>query len=172
MLPKQAQDVLFNAIIVGDDAISDRGKRRSRVARRDRPNLTERIVGIPTIGFRRGNFAHVIHSDYAGAVQRAFRRLLRRNIIGREAGFHGAERAEMSRQSARVDSLDAGNFPALEVIIERGFRTPVARDLAQLFDDKSAHVRLAAFLVERVGAVISDERISHRDDLAAVGRIG
>src|SRR5256885_16525630 len=77
----------------------------------------------------------------------------------------------MARERAGVDTLDAGNFPPQKIIFERQFRTPVARDFAQLFDHESAYVRLTAFLVERVRPVIPDERIGHRHDLAAIRRI-
>ena len=62
----------------------------------------------------------------------------------------------MPRQRARVDPLDAGDVPFAQIFIERHFRTPVARRLAQFFDYKPTDVRRAAFLIERVGSVISD----------------
>src|SRR4051812_18795692 len=74
----------------------------------------------------------------------------------------------MPSERAGVDPLHARNIPAREIIFERQFRTPIARHLAQFFDDKSADVGLTALLVERVRAVIADKRIGHRDDLASV----
>ena len=99
-------------------------------------------------------------------------RLFFRKPITRQAGFHRAAFAQMPGQRARIDALNAGNVPVPQIIIERSLRAPTAWNFAQLFDDKSAHVRLAAFLIERVRAVVSDQRIGHRHDLSAIGRIG
>src|SRR5262249_55038161 len=49
---------------------------------------------------------------------------------------------------------------------------PIAWLLRQFFDDKSAHMRRAALLVERVDPVISDQRIRHRYNLPAIRGIG
>ena len=57
-------------------------------------------------------------------------------------------------------------------VIEIAGRAPVARDGAQLLDDEPAHMRLRAFPVDLVHAVVADLRTSHRDDLAAIRRIG
>ena len=78
----------------------------------------------------------------------------------------------MPRQRARVDPLHAGDLPGSQIIFERDFRTPAARNFAQFLDDKSAHVRFTAFLIERICAVVSDQRVSHRHDLTAIRRIG
>src|SRR4029077_7932764 len=51
-------------------------------------------------------------------------------------------------------------------------RAKIAGTLAQLTDDKTAQVDLAAFGIGRIDAIIADLRISHRDDLSAVRRIG
>ena len=78
----------------------------------------------------------------------------------------------MPRQRARVDFLPAGDIPSSQILIERHFGAPVARDLSQFFYDESAHMRRAALLIERIDPVISDQGISHRHDLSAVRRIG
>jgi hypothetical protein len=59
-----------------------------------------------------------------------------------------------------------------EKIMKISLRAPVARQRAQLFNDEAAHLWHFTFNVEQVGAVISDEGISHRHNLAAVGGIG
>src|ERR1051326_1702939 len=78
----------------------------------------------------------------------------------------------MAGQRARVDALQAWNIPAAEIVIERFFGAPITWLLAQLFDSKTAHVWLRAFLIGRVGPVISDQRVSHGHDLAAIRWIG
>ena len=124
------------------------------------------------INFRRRNFFYVIHPDHAFAFNGALHRLLDRHFVRGQTRLHRAARSQVPGQRTRVDSLDAGDFPFLQIFIERHFRTPVARCFAQFFDHKSAHVRRAAFLIERIGSVISNQRISHGHDLAAIGRIG
>ena len=44
--------------------------------------------------------------------------------------------------------------------------------LGQFLDHETAHVRGLTFLIERVDAVVSDQRIRHRHDLPAIRRIG
>ena len=78
----------------------------------------------------------------------------------------------MPGERARVDALRARNVPVLQIFLERVFRAPATRDLAQLLDDKAARVRGAAFGIGGIGSVIADKRISHRDDLPAIGGIG
>ena len=78
----------------------------------------------------------------------------------------------MPRKRARVDPFHAGDVPFSQIFVERHFGAPVAGDLGQFFDDESAHMRRVAFLIERIDAVISDQRIGHRHDLSAVRGIG
>src|SRR5881394_1474612 len=78
----------------------------------------------------------------------------------------------MPRQCPSIDALHSRDVALAQIFIERHLRAPVARDLAQLFDDKAAHMWFAAFAVEGIDAVIADQRISHRYDLSAIRRIG
>src|SRR5450432_848818 len=74
----------------------------------------------------------------------------------------------MPRERAGVDPLDARNLPAAQIFIKRARRAPVARDLAQFLDHKSADMRRSAFGVGVVRAVITDQRVGHRHDLPAI----
>ena len=78
----------------------------------------------------------------------------------------------MPRECARVDSFRARDIPFSQIFVEGHFGAPVARDLCQFFYDESAHMRRSAFLVKRIDAVVSDQRIGHRDDLATIRWIG
>src|SRR6202008_414310 len=77
----------------------------------------------------------------------------------------------MLSQGPGIHPLDSGNFPPLKVIIEGPGGAPIAGYRRQFSYDKPTHVRLAALVVELVCSVITDQRIGHRDDLTAVGRI-
>src|SRR5215831_17351774 len=78
----------------------------------------------------------------------------------------------MSRERTRVDSFRAGDIPFTQIFVERHFGAPVAWDIRQFLDDESAHMGRRAFLVERVDAVVSNQRICHRHDLPAIRWIG
>ena len=74
----------------------------------------------------------------------------------------------MSRERTRVDSFCAGDIPFTQVFVERHFGAPIAWNIRQFLDDESAHVGRRAFLVERVDAVVSNQRIRHRHNLPAI----
>src|SRR6516225_6905157 len=78
----------------------------------------------------------------------------------------------MPSQRAGIDALGARDVVFLQIFIKRHLAAPVAWCFAELFDDESAHVRLAALLVERVDSVVPDQRISHRHDLASIRWVG
>src|ERR1700751_4056104 len=77
----------------------------------------------------------------------------------------------MLSQGAGIHSLNSGDFPPLKIIVEGAGGAPIAGYRRQFSYHNPAHVRFAAFVVELVGSVITDQRIGHRDDLTAVGRI-
>src|SRR5947208_9236892 len=85
--------------------------------------------------------------------------------------LYSAEVAKLLRTRAGDDSLHTEDVPFVQIFIERHFGAPVARRFAQFFDDETAHVRRAAFLIEGIGSVVTDQRISHGHDLAAIGGI-
>ena len=78
----------------------------------------------------------------------------------------------MPRERARVDSFRAGDVPIAQVFIERYLGAPIAWYFGQFFNNKTAHMRGAAFLIQRVDPVISDQRVCHCHNLPAVGWIG
>jgi hypothetical protein len=78
----------------------------------------------------------------------------------------------VSDESARVDVLDADNVVSLQVIVEALRRAPVRDDAARLAHDKTFDPRLARFDIGFVDTVVSDQRISHADDLTGVARVG
>jgi len=84
----------------------------------DRPGGAFLIIGIPLVDGRRGDFAHVIHSDHPLALDGAPDRLLRRQLVRRQATLHRAARAQVAGQSACVDALDAGDLPMLQIFVE------------------------------------------------------
>ncbi len=94
------------------------------------------------------------------------------DVLGGEQGTHGAALPEMLGQRAGVDPLDADDPVGGEVVGEADLAAPVARRLAEFFDDEAADVGLVGFGIELVDPVVADQRVGHGDDLAAVGGIG
>src|SRR5438105_4465374 len=60
----------------------------------------------------------------------------------------------------------------LEVLLKRGGRPEIRPDPARLANHKALDPRPPRFDILFVDAVVADERIGHRDDLAGVARIG
>ena len=80
--------------------------------------------------------------------------------------------ARVYRRVEGDPTLHAGNFPAFQIIIEGFFRAPIARKLAQLFNNETTHVRARTLLIGRVSSVVANEWIGHRDNLTTVGWVG
>ena len=117
------------------------------------------------------DFLDVIHAD-ENKFLRALDGFLVRNFLRGNKSVHRAAHAEFFGQRPRVNALDARNAVLLQIFRQRKIRAPVADDRREFADDKSGHVRPPRFHVHRVDAVIADERIGHRDNLAFVGRVG
>jgi len=56
--------------------------------------------------------------------------------------------------------------------MKRHLAAPVARDIAKLFNDKTADMDSTALGIGFADPVVPDERTGHRDKLTAVGGIG
>ena len=77
----------------------------------------------------------------------------------------------MFGQCARVDSLNAKDVVALEVVFQRLFGTPIARHFTEFLDDEASDVRFVALAIELIDPVVPNHRVSHGHHLAAVGGI-
>ena len=117
------------------------------------------------------DFLDVIHAD-ENKFLRALHGLGFGNVFGGNETVQRAAHAQFFCQRARVNALDARNAVFLQIFRQRKIRAPVADDRRKFADDKAGHVRPPRFHVQRIDAVIADERIGHRDDLALVGRVG
>ena len=117
------------------------------------------------------DFLDVIHAD-EDKFLRALHGFGLGNVFGGNESVQRAAHAQFFRQRARVNALDAGNAVVFQIFSQRKIRAPVADDRREFADDEARRVRPPGFDVLRVDAVIADERIRHRDDLAFVGRVG
>ena len=129
------------------------------------------IVGIPAVGFLGGDLFDKVGTLHAGAGLGGSHGFLDAAHLIADHGTHGSERPEMAGQGPGVNALNAGDFPLFQVAVESLPGAPVAGDLTEFFDDKPAHVRFVALVVERIDPVIPDHWIGHRNDLTTVGRI-
>ena len=93
------------------------------------------------------------------------------NAFIRHDGAHRAAGAQLAGDRAGIDALDAGNVLHLQKLIQRVVRTEVARLLAALAHHEPEYRRVQAFEIIMVDAVIADHRISHHDDLSAIGQV-
>ena len=59
-----------------------------------------------------------------------------------------------------------------QVGVEVAVRAEVARHAGEFADDEAVDLQAARLPVLGVDAVVADERVGHRDDLAGVGRVG
>ena len=117
------------------------------------------------------DFLDVIHADENEFLCAPHGFLVRNFFRGNES-VHRAAHAEFFGQRPRVNALNSRNAVFLQIFRERKIRAPVADDRREFADDEAGDVRPPRFHVHGVDAVIADERIGHRDDLAFVGRVG
>ena len=90
-------------------------------------------------------------------------------------GDHAAQRsdaADVPHQGARIQIPDRREFVAIQVMIGGLRGAPVGRQGGKLAHDQRLDVRPRRFLVVKIGAHVSDVRISEADDLAGVAGIG
>jgi hypothetical protein len=77
----------------------------------------------------------------------------------------------MPNQFARVDTADAGDTVAGEILSERALGAPVTRYLAILAHHKSFGKGVTRFYIFRINSVISYLGIGHDNDLPGIGGI-
>ena len=85
-LAQQAQDVFLDAIIVCSNSRSNGWQSPSAFAVSwlcDRPRRAEVVLRIPAVNLSCRHFTHIIHPDYALALDRHLRRFFGRNLLGR-----------------------------------------------------------------------------------------
>ena len=99
-------------------------------------------------------------------------RLASSRSIGREHALHRPVDAKPADQRPGVDAFEADDVRACEIVVQIAVGAEVAHAAAVLADDEAGQMRLVAFDVLGVDAVVADLRVGHRDDLAAIARIG
>ena len=80
--------------------------------------------------------------------------------------------ADAPRERPRVDALYAQNAVAFQVVAKGFVRTPVAGQFTVFPDHETLHLGPPRLDVDRIDAVVADERVGHRDNLAPVGWVG
>ena len=172
VLAQAAQDVALQAVsrrrrCGASPAAVFRRPRRCAVATfgavafHDGPRAAELVLRVPVVSLLARDLLHEIRCRPSAAPSwRAATASLRRDVVGREAALHRAACAQVLGERAGVDALDAG-----DVAIASDSRRAISceRQLLatglQFLDDEAAHVRLRAFVVEVVDAVVADQRI-------------
>ena len=93
-------------------------------------------------------------------------------IDGRKQPGHRSVHANPADQGPRVDAFHAHDAVLGQVIFQRLGRPIIAGMPAQLPAEEAPQREFPAFDIFGIDAVVSDERVRHGDDLAAVRRVG
>ena len=137
----------------------------------DDPLTAQAAILVPLVFFGGCDFFYEIH-PLVGGVTGHFHGLGWISGLGGDACPHGSASAEVAGEGTRVDALNALDAVFFQISGKVGIRAPIADDRAEFFDHEAAHLRLVALHIDVIHAVISDFRIGHRHNLAAIGRIG
>ena len=78
--------------------------------------------------------------------------------------------ADVERQGAGVDAVNAGHVVRLEIVVQAPFAAPVA-GLGQIADHETGQEKPARLGVLGIDAVVADLGRREHDELAGVGRI-
>src|SRR5579863_7078098 len=131
---------------------------------------------VPGTGaIRRADGVGLLGSDLPGQVspghlragQHPFQQLVR---SGR--GADGAPLSQVPGERAGAGDRDAGDPLAGQLVLQAAFGPPAGDDRGQLADHVAADPDPPRLVVLVVDAGVADVRGGHRDDLAAVGRVG
>jgi hypothetical protein len=98
--------------------------------------------------------------------------LLGGGVVCGDDAAQSADVAQVADQSARIDVPDDGDAVALEIGLGGFAGAPVGGERGEFADDQAFDVRLGGFFVVKIGADISDVRISEADDLAGITGVG
>jgi hypothetical protein len=182
VIDEQSQNVLLDAVIVGDDTMA-RGGGLGGNFRGSRGGPTTDAYGgasgveierafVPLVGFRDGNAAGEFLAGHRGQSFRFLHQLLGGRVVGGYDAAQCADIAEVANESARVDVPDDGNAVAFEVRLGGFAGAPVGSERRKFADDQAFDVRLRRFFVVKIGADISNVRISEADNLAGIAGVG
>jgi len=127
---------------------------------------------VPFEGFFGDDFLNEVSSDESGTGLGLGDEGLIVEVGGGEYAFHSSPDAESADEGAGVDALNADDAGFLEVFVEAFGGAIVAGGAAEFLDNKAAEGELGTFDVFGVDAVVPDEGVGHRDDLATVRGIG
>ncbi len=161
---QHAQDVVLDAVVVGDDV--QHGRRCIAV--------TAEIPGAtgPRIGCRHTDDAGQIHSRQARESPRFLQCTPFVDRHRHDAAGLRSLLAQDAGQLARIDPADGNDSVLLQVVRQCLLQTPAGGPRWQVTDDQTGGVVRPRLEVFRIAADIADMRIGQRDDLAAIRGIG
>ncbi len=91
---------------------------------------------------------------------------------GAECSGHGAEVADVPRESPRVDAGDTGYSRCPQEFLEITLRAPVAAASGEVPDDDSPGEWTAGLVIDGRHPVVADVRIGEGDQLTGIGGVG
>ena len=131
--------------------------------------------GLPGRGTGRHDLRRQVAADQAGAGAGAGDQASVVEVGGGEDPLEGPGQGSRSPRRTRargVDPLDAEDAVGGQVFVQGPVGAMVAGPPAQLADDEPADPGAAALHVLGVDAVVADQGIGHRHDLAVIRRVG
>src|SRR5450432_816561 len=165
---QHAQDVLLDAVVVGDDVFGGCGV---FYADQFRGFKRTRTRG-PLVALLRGDHLGKISSVHLADGACLGDKLLRIGFNGRDHGPHYAVIAQMPHQGARIDITDDGNLEFFQIFVRDLLRAPVGAYGRELARDQPFDIGMGGFIVFWIGAVIANLRVGQNNNLARIRRIG
>ncbi len=168
-LGEAAQDVVLDAVVVGDDVEARRA--RGAIAFAERPRARR-----PLVGRGAAHDLRQVESRHRWRRPRPRDGGVDIDLAPRrprdDAAVLRAALAQHSREATRVDVGDRDDAVVDEIGAQVAVRAEVRSEARQVADHESRGKGLPRLDVLRVHADVADVRIRERDDLAGVGGIG
>ena len=162
---EHAQDIALHAVVVGDNVMFRRRRRRE--------SLTERPFGlIPRIRFVATYDFREVH---AGQTGKCARLLERKGLVYASTHQAAALRALVAQNAGQLARIDAGNrrdIVLAQILGQSLGHAEIARPNRQITNHQSGGEHLMRLRVFWIHADIADMRIGERDNLAAIRRVG
>src|SRR5713101_2103243 len=174
MVDQQAQNILFDPVVVGDNAMIPRLRLCVRFAHLFGPGRDGDLDGafIPAVRLRAGDAAGEFLPGHAWQLLGFENQLFSGRSIRRYDAAQRADVANVAHQRTGINVPDHGDLVTVQIQLRGLRRSPVGRDLRKFPDDKRFDVRPRGFLIFEVRADISDVRVGQTDDLPGIAGVG
>src|SRR5271168_462406 len=174
MIDEEAQNVLLDAEIVGDDAEFSSAGTGAGFIHLLGPRSGGQVDGgfLPVVALLAGDAAGELLSGHAGELLGFVDQLIGGGAVGGDDAAERANFANVANEGTGIDVPDGGNFVAIQIELSGFCGTPVGGDLGKFADDERFDVGARRLFIIEIGADIADVRIGEADDLSGVAGVG